>query len=110
MQGTEMKRVEVIIECAALAKFKDAAPKLGVEEFDATEVYCSAGVEVRESTRCRGREIAAALLPRLKIDFVVSDRDVKVTLHNLLECMHPESVAIFRVDGASGVSEDAPPE
>ena len=93
-----MKRIEAVITPWSLDAFKEAAPRLGISEFDLVEVYRS-GCETTDGQRVyRGRQFAAALLPRLRVEFVLFDDNVQATLHELLELVHPESVAIFKLD------------
>ena len=46
----------------------------------------------------RGREFRAELLSRLRLEFLLFDDAVQPTLHQLLELVHPESVAVFKLD------------
>ena len=110
-----MKRIEAVITPWTLDTFKEAAPGLGISEFDVVEVYRS-GCALTEGQQrlCRGREFRADLLPRLRLEFVLFDDDVQATLHQLLELVHPESIAVFRLDRtilpAKGHLNNAPPE
>jgi len=94
-----MKRIETVITPWCLVTFKEAAPKLGISEFNLVEVY-SAGCTTIETRKrlYRGVEYTADLVPRLKLEFVLFDDDVKATLHQLHELVHPESVSVFKVD------------
>jgi nitrogen regulatory protein PII len=94
-----MKRIEVVIAPWALDIFKEAAPGLGITEFDLVEVYRSGCTTIERQKRLyRGREFTADLLPCLKLEFVLLDDEVQTTLHQLLELVNPETIAIFRVD------------
>ena len=109
-----MKRIEAVIAPWTLDKFKEAAAELGIAEFDLVQVYRSGSTTAAGRQRlCRGREFAADLLPRLKLEFVLFDDDVQTTLHQLLEFVSPESIAIFKVDQtirpAKGHFTDLPP-
>jgi nitrogen regulatory protein PII len=96
---SHMKRIEAIITPWTLDTFKEAAPRLGITEFDLVEVYRSGCTTIERQKRLyRGREFSAALLPCLKLQFVLLDDDVQATLHQLLELVNPESIAIFRLD------------
>ena len=94
-----MKRIEVVIAPWNLDAFKEAAPRLGISEFDVVEVYRS-GCAVAEARPqlYRGREFRAELLSRLRLEFLLFDDAVQSTLHQLLELVHPESVAVLRLD------------
>jgi len=94
-----MKRIEAVITPWTLDTFKEAAPGLGISEFDVVEVFRSGCALTDGQQRLyRGREFRADLLPRLRLEFVLFDDDVQATLHRLLELVHPESIAIFRLD------------
>jgi nitrogen regulatory protein PII len=94
-----MKRIEAVITPWTLDTFKEAAPQLRISEFELVEVYCS-GCETNERGKrvyC-GLEFKGDFLPRLRVEFVMFDDDVQATLHQLLELVHPESIAVFRLD------------
>lgn len=95
-----MKRIETVITPWSLDTFKEAAPKLGISEFNLVEVYsvgCTTTTETRKRLY-RGIEYTADLVPRLKLEFVLFDDDVKATLHQLHELVHPESISVFKLD------------
>jgi nitrogen regulatory protein PII len=94
-----MKRIEAVITPWTLDTLKEAAPQLGISEFELVEVYCS-GCESNERGKrvyC-GLEFKGDFLPRLRVEFVMFDDDVQAALHQLLELVHPESIAVFRLD------------
>ena len=94
-----MKRIEVVITPWSLDAFKEAAPRLGIVEFDLVEVYRSGCATIQNNQRVyRGRGFAIDLLPRLRVEFVLFDDNVQSTLQGLLELVHPESIAIFKLD------------
>jgi nitrogen regulatory protein PII len=94
-----MKRIETVITPWTLDAFKEAAPELGISEFDIIEVYRSDCTTNEGRQRLyRGRTFAADLLPRLKLEFVLFDDDVQSTLHQLLELVRPESIGVFQLD------------
>jgi nitrogen regulatory protein PII len=94
-----MKRIETVITPWSLDTFKEVAPKLGISEFNLVEVFSTGCTTVEKRKRIyRGTEYTTDLLPRLKLEFVLSDDDVKATLHQLLELVCPESIAVFKLD------------
>jgi nitrogen regulatory protein P-II 1 len=94
-----MKRMEMLVKPTALESFKFAAQELGISEFEVSEVRSWPTADLRERQRLyRGQEFTVDLLPRLKLEFLVFDRDVKGLLQRVLELVDPERVAIFRVD------------
>jgi nitrogen regulatory protein PII len=94
-----MKRIEVVIAPWTLGAFEEAAPRLGISEFDIAEVYCSGCATIEGHERLyRGREFTADFLPRLRLEFVLFDDEVQIALHQLLELVHPESISVFRLD------------
>jgi nitrogen regulatory protein P-II 1 len=94
-----MKRIEAVITPCTLNTFKEAAPRLGISEFDLVQVHHSGCVSNEKQKRLyRGLEFTVDLLPRLKLEFVLFDDDVNTTVHQLLELIHPESIAVFKLD------------
>jgi len=94
-----MKRIEAVIAPWSLDAFKEVAPKLGISEFNLVDVYSAGCTTIERRKRLyRGHEYTADLLPRLKLEFLLFDDDVQATLHQLLELVHPESIAVFKVD------------
>ena len=94
-----MKRIEAVIAPWSLDVFKEAAPRLGIAEFDLVEVYRSGCTTIERQKRLyRGHEFTVDLLPCLTLEFVLFDDDVHTTLHQLVELVNPESIAVFRVD------------
>jgi nitrogen regulatory protein P-II 1 len=94
-----MKRIEAVIAPWTLDTFKEAAPQLGISEFELVEVYRSGCESIEGGKRIyRGLEFKANLSPRLRVEFVMFDDDVQATLHRLLELVHPESISVFRLD------------
>ena len=94
-----MKRIEAVITPWTLDTFREAAPRLGISEFELVEVYRSGCESIERSKRLyRGIEFKADFSPRLRVEFVMFDDDVQATLHRLLELVHPESISIFRLD------------
>jgi nitrogen regulatory protein PII len=93
-----MKRIEAVITPSALDAFKEAAPGLGISEFDIVQVYRS-GCAVAKGPQqlYRGSEYTADLL-RLRLEFMLFDDKVQTTLHQLLELVHPERIAVFKLD------------
>ena len=109
-----MKKIEAVIPPWTLDTFKEAALELGISEFDLVEIYRSGCTTIEGRQRLyRGQEFAADLLPRLKLEFVLFDDDVTTTLHRLLELVHPESIAVLKLDQtlrpAKGHLTDSPP-
>jgi len=96
---SKMKRIEVIITPWSLDDFKDEATRLNISEFDVVEVY-RAGCAVGEGRPqlYRGREFKSDLRPRLRVEFVLFDDAVQSILHELLDVLHPESIAVFKLD------------
>jgi len=94
-----MKRIEVVITPWSLDAFKEAASRLGISEFDLVEVYRSSCATTEKHQRVyRGREFTTDLSPRLRVEFALFDENLEITLHRLLELVHPESIAIFKLD------------
>jgi nitrogen regulatory protein P-II 1 len=104
--ASTMKRLEVVIPPWSLDEFKEATLALRILEFTVVEVQHSSSAVVASETRLyRGREYTVNLLPRLKVEFVLSDDDVKASLEKLAELAHPESIAVFNLDQIVNVDE-----
>jgi nitrogen regulatory protein PII len=104
-----MKRIEAVIKPWTLDEFKEAAPSLGISDFDVIEVYCSRSGSIEGRHLYRGSEYSPDLLPHLRLEFVVFDDDLESMLQNLFELVHPESVAIFTVDHTIRQAIETPP-
>jgi len=70
-----MKRIETIMRRSELGRFYQCAGKLGIFGFDLSEDHAA-----------------------LKIDFAVRDTEAKETVHAVLDQVHPDSIAIFKLD------------
>ena len=74
-----MKRVEAIIRDEKLSGAKEALKALGVAGMTVTEVY-------------RGRQYSVDLLPKIKIEAVVDDNDVKKVTDAICEVSRTGSI------------------
>ena len=90
-----MKRIEAVIMRSTLADFHRCARRLGIFAFDLSEEHN----KLRNQQRLA---IASERTPdstsRLKIDFAVLDEETKSTIHDVLESVHLDSIAIFKFD------------
>lgn len=93
-----MKRIELVFTPWTLGAFRETANRLGISEFDLSEVYRLGPATIEGQRLYRGREFTADLLPRLRAEFVLFDENLQPTLHELLEAVHPESLSVFRLD------------
>jgi len=90
-----MKRIEAVIRRSALDDFQRCAKELGIFGFDLSEErsrYC--GHQHRE-VRAQVKPVSAS---KLKVDFAILDEQINPTIHAVLESVHPESIAIFKLD------------
>ena len=102
-----MKRIEFGIEPSALGRFTEAAKALNLSHFEVTEVRRAPGSSNRESQRFyRGREFALDLVERLKVNFTVADDAATRVVHELIESVRPESIAIFRLDHTAAFTDE----
>ena len=92
-----MKRIEAVIAPWALDAFKEAAPRLGISEFEMVGVYRSGCATEGQRRLYRGSDYTPDL-PRLRLEFMLFDDAVQTTLHHLVELIHPESIAVFKLD------------
>jgi nitrogen regulatory protein P-II 1 len=98
-RSQKVKRIEAVITPWTLDAFREAAPQLGIVEFDLVEIYRSDCATIEQPQRLyRGRGFTIDLLPRLRLEFVLFDDDVQATVRRLLELIHPDSIAIFKLD------------
>ena len=74
-----MKRIETVMRRSELDSFYQCAGKLGIFAFDLS----------------RDRHSA------FKVDFAVADLEAKDTIHAVLEQVHPDSIAVFKLDNES---------
>ncbi len=94
-----MKRIELVIEPAALGRLTEAADALKLSEFDVTEVRCMPGAnKLRRQRLYRGREFDVDLVERLKVDLTVEDEAATRVVDQLMENVRPLSVAVLRLD------------
>jgi len=94
-----MKKIEAVIQPRALEMFKAMAGRLGISDFDLVELYRSGGETAEEGKRLyRGQAYYTEMSRRLKLEFVLFDDDVQAVLHQLVELVNPESIAVFPVD------------
>jgi len=100
-----MKRIEAVITPSTWDAFKEAAPQLGIAEFTLVEIHRSSLATSEQRQRVyRASEFTFDLLPRLRVEFVLFDEDVEATLHELLELVRPESIAVFGLDRTVSVT------
>lgn len=105
-----MKQIEAVITPWTLDEFKEAAPKLGISEFNMVEVHRSIATAIKCQKRLyRGNEYIVDLLPRLKLEFVMFDDEVQSAVHQLIELVHPDSIAVFKLDQALHSANDQLP-
>ena len=99
-----MKRIELVIQPAALDRLTESAQALKLSDFDVTEVRRTPGRNGRDCQRFyRGRESVLDLVVRLKVDLNVADDAATRIVHEMIENVQPESIAILRLDDAAGL-------
>ncbi len=102
-----MKRIELVIEPAALGRLTEAADALKLSEFDVTEVRCAPGANKLQRQRLyRGRQFVADLVERLKVDLTVEDEMAAGVVDRLMENVRPLSVAVLRLDRSAVTAAD----
>jgi hypothetical protein len=90
-----MKRIEAVIPRSALDDFQRCAKELGIFGFDLSEEqsrYCG---HHRREVRTLVKPASAS---KLKVDFAILDEQINPTIHAVLASVHPESIAIFKLD------------
>lgn len=89
-----MKRIEAVVVRTALDDFHRCARELGIFGFDLSEEH----PRLRDHQRVANAERAADMPSRFVVDFAVPDDQIKPTVHAVLESVHPDSIAIFKID------------
>jgi len=103
-----MKRIELVIDPNTFDRFGDAAKDLNLSDYDVTEVRRTLPASIRERQRLyRGREFVLDLVDRLKIDLMVADDAAMQIARALVESIHPESMAILKLEQAVVVTSQA---
>jgi nitrogen regulatory protein PII len=93
-----MKKMEVVMANLALDAFTQSAAELGIAEFEVAKVRRFNRRGVERQRLYRGNSFACELVERTKVEFAVFDEDVNWIVHALIGALHPESVAIFKLD------------
>jgi nitrogen regulatory protein PII len=102
-----MKRIEIVIEPAALGRLTEAADALKLSEFDVTEVRCAPGVNKSQRQRLyRGHQFVVDLVDSLKVDLTVEDEMATRVVNELVENVRPQSVAVLRLDRSAVTAVD----
>jgi len=100
----KVKRIELVIQPAALDRITESAQALKLSDFDVTEVRRTPGPNGRGRQRLyRGRESVLDLVERLRVDLTVADDAATRIVHEMIENVQPESIAILRLDDAAGL-------
>ena len=101
-----MKRIELVIEPAALDRFTETAQALNLSDFDITEVRRTTSAHQQQRQRLyRGRAFTLDLVERLKVDITVADELATKVAQGLIASLAPESITILRLDQAMAVRD-----
>jgi nitrogen regulatory protein PII len=102
-----MKRIELVIEPAALGRLTETARAINVPDFDVTEVRCTPAADAVHRQRLyRGRQFVVDLVERLKVDLTVEDEKASSVVDQLVENVRPLSVAVLRLDRSALTAVD----
>ncbi len=93
-----MKRVEVLMKSSALEAFKECAPRLGISEYDVSDVRLSVSSAVKPRRVYRGQEYTLDLVPGVKVEFVAFDEDATEVAENIFTLVSPERVVLWPLD------------
>ena len=103
-----MKKVEVVMKSSALDTFRESATRLGISEYDVSDVRLSPSFAATERRRFyRGQEHTLDLLSRVKVEFAIFDGDAKPVAQNILTLVAPDSIAISSLDEVISMSTSA---
>jgi nitrogen regulatory protein PII len=95
----EMKRIELVIEPAALDRLTESAQALKLSDFDVTEVRRAPRRNGHDRQRLyRGRASVVGLVDRLRVDLTVADDEATQIVHEMIENVQPESIAVLKLD------------
>ena len=81
--GEPMKKIEAIIQPFKLDEVKSALTDIGINGMTITEVR-GHGRQKGHTENYRGREYAIDLLPKIKLEIVVPDDQVEITINAIL--------------------------
>jgi nitrogen regulatory protein PII len=102
-----MKRLEFVIETAALGRFTEIAHALNLHEFDVAEVHRTPPPHTRQRQRVyRGQSFAVDFVEQLKVDINVGDHEVNRIASSLSELVTQEPVTVLRIDYASSIDSE----
>ena len=82
-----MKKIEAIIKPFKLEEVKDALGEIGIEGMTVTEVK-GFGRQKGHTEIYRGSEYTVDFLPKLKIEIVVGDAQVKTVIETIAKTAH----------------------
>jgi len=100
-----MKKMEVVMKSSAFDTFRESATRLGISEYDVSDVRLSPSFAAAEPRRFyRGQEYNLDLLSRVKVEFAVLDGDAKPVAQDLLTLVAPDSIAISALDEVISMS------
>jgi nitrogen regulatory protein PII len=103
-----MKKMEVVMKSSGFDTFRASATRLGISEYDVSDVRLSPSFAVAERRRFyRGQEYNLDLLSRVKVEFAVFDGDAKPVAQALLTLVAPDSIAISVLDEVISMSSSA---
>lgn len=100
-----MKKMEVVMKSSAFDRFRESASRLGISEYDVSDVRISPSLVVKECRRLyRGQEYTLDFLPGVKVEFVAFDEDAREIAGNILTLVAPERIVIFPLDEVISMS------
>src|SRR5262249_16791125 len=91
-----MKKIEAIIRISKLEEVKNALVAQGVEGMTITEVHGRGHAKPREYTY-RGVTETASIVPRIKIETVVSDDEAERTIDSIFQAANTGEVGDGRI-------------
>lgn len=101
-----MKKIEAIIKPFKLDAIKDALLELGIDELTAIEAK-SFGRQARHTGIFRGSEYAVDFTPKVKMEIVVQDRQLKSALAAITNAgkLDDDQVFVSNISLSPGVRE-----
>jgi nitrogen regulatory protein PII len=87
------------MKSSALDTLRESAARLGISEYDVSDVRRSPSFAVKERQRLYGgQEYTLDLLSRVKVEFAILDEDAKQVAQNILTLVAPDTIAISALD------------
>lgn len=93
-----MRRIELVMNSAALDTFKESVAELGVQEVDLSAIRRWSAHKAQRRSLYRGQTFTEDFLPLTRAEFAVFEEDKERVVRAIIATIHPESISIFKID------------